>query len=290
MAVAGVALVAVMVVRWPSYSRASKEVAEVMTARHAIAANSTVLGLNYAPVGCDTNDPASQRLTDVHDLFTHIIDYLGTGTGHVVMLDNIGGLYPMFPYMWRGDRNPFSYIAGGQGFEGSPPAAGFARYNQVTGGSVDYVVTWCKKTAPANAPDAQAIDDQLAAHYDRTFASPNGKVEVYRYRALATPAPPRPRSAADDLAASYQAYHDHKWQESIDAAKRVLAANPKDDGAYTNMCAAYIELGQLDDAIAAGEKAIEINPDNQLGRNNLAWAATQEPTRIDADRALIARA
>ena len=47
---------------------------------------------------------------------------------------------------------------------------------------------------------------------------------------------------------------------------------PDYDLAYNNICAAYIELKLWDMAIDACQQAMSLNPDNQLAKNNLAWA------------------
>jgi Flp pilus assembly protein TadD len=55
-------------------------------------------------------------------------------------------------------------------------------------------------------------------------------------------------------------------------AEKVVSINPRNIAAYNNLCAANIMLGEFDKAIAAANKALEIDPNYQLTKNNLQWA------------------
>jgi tetratricopeptide (TPR) repeat protein len=46
--------------------------------------------------------------------------------------------------------------------------------------------------------------------------------------------------------------------------------------AYNNICCAYNEMKDWDHAIEAGKKAIEIDPSNQLAKNNFNWAKSRK--------------
>lgn len=69
------------------------------------------------------------------------------------------------------------------------------------------------------------------------------------------------------LSLSY--YVAGRFQDCIDACNQALALRPNYLQAYNNICAAYNKLQQWDKAIAAGKKALSIDPDNQLLKNNL---------------------
>lgn len=62
------------------------------------------------------------------------------------------------------------------------------------------------------------------------------------------------------------------YQESVKMAEKVISINPKNIAAYNNLCAANIMLGEFDKAIEAADKALEIDPNYQLTKNNLQWA------------------
>ena len=64
-------------------------------------------------------------------------------------------------------------------------------------------------------------------------------------------------------------YNYAKYTECAQAALKALTYNPKSYAAYNNLCSAYNMLGYWDDAIAAGRKALEIQPGDQLAINNL---------------------
>jgi len=67
-------------------------------------------------------------------------------------------------------------------------------------------------------------------------------------------------------------YGQGLFQKSVDACKEVIKIDPANSTAYNNMCAAYNNLQLWDDAIAAGERAVELAPNSQLAKNNLATA------------------
>jgi hypothetical protein len=66
------------------------------------------------------------------------------------------------------------------------------------------------------------------------------------------------------------------YKESIDYCNKVLEINPSNADAYNNMCVGYINLKDWDKAIEAGNKALAINPNDQLFRNNVVWAQSQK--------------
>ena len=92
--------------------------------------------------------------------------------------------------------------------------------------------------------------------------------------ASALPAGKTPEEFLDLSLAFYQA---KQFRKSIQAAQLALEKRPDYDAALNNICAANNALGQWDSAIAAGERAVRLNPANQLAKNNLAWAKSQKP-------------
>lgn len=67
-------------------------------------------------------------------------------------------------------------------------------------------------------------------------------------------------------------YQAGKFAESIAAAREALKIKPDYAPAWNNITASYNSVYDWDNAIAAGEKAVSLDPANQLARNNLEWA------------------
>ena len=55
----------------------------------------------------------------------------------------------------------------------------------------------------------------------------------------------------------------------INACREAIKLKPDYDLAYNNICSAYNMLHDFDNAIVAGQKAVQINPANQQAKNNL---------------------
>lgn len=85
--------------------------------------------------------------------------------------------------------------------------------------------------------------------------------------AASTPAAP----AAALMAESFRAYQAQKYEESIAAAQKALAADPTLADAYNNIAASFMGLKKTDEALAAVQQALKLNPNLQLAKNNLAW-------------------
>jgi len=90
-------------------------------------------------------------------------------------------------------------------------------------------------------------------------------------------------SAADEnmtpeslLELSLTYYQSGDYEKSVDAAREALKLRPYYDSAYINICAAYNQLEEWDKAVEAGENAVKLDPDNQLAKNNLAFARKRQ--------------
>ncbi len=68
---------------------------------------------------------------------------------------------------------------------------------------------------------------------------------------------------------SVKYYCKKMYKECIQASEKVLEINPKNATAYNNICTAHNALSQWDLAKAACQKAIELQPDFDLAKNNL---------------------
>jgi len=99
-----------------------------------------------------------------------------------------------------------------------------------------------------------------------------------------TPAPPAAPAAAapasafeQDIALARTLIDTGKPRESLVPLERAQRANPNAFAVYNNQCVAYGLLERRDEAVAACKRALEIDPSNQLGKNNLAWVAGIKP-------------
>lgn len=74
------------------------------------------------------------------------------------------------------------------------------------------------------------------------------------------------------LTEGLQQYDLGKYEKSIALNIQVLRIKPDNAEAYNTICAAYNQMRKWPDAIKACTKAIDLNPDYNLAKNNLAWA------------------
>lgn len=268
-----VIVIGLVLVRWPIYAQTSANTQEYLAVAPQIAPRSTVLPLNFAPNG-RTRDGGS--IPQRYPLLLHTADYLGAEDKQLIILDNIGGLYPMFPYLWRSARDPYLHIQQNAGMERVPPDVSFMSYRERTGGTVDYVVTWGFDSTFEREPGGRAIREQLDKAYERVAASPNGMAVVYRRLLVERDFKVPVASVNELIEASLQLYQARKYEESILMAEAAVKIDPRSDRAYNNICAACNELGNWDRAIEACEKAIAINPANELAQRNLRWAKSKK--------------
>ena len=70
------------------------------------------------------------------------------------------------------------------------------------------------------------------------------------------------------------------YDKSIEAWNKIFAFEPKSIVALNNIGTAFMMKNQVDDAIAVFKKAVENNPDDQLSKNNLAWAMSEKAKAV----------
>ncbi|MDE0014358.1 MAG: tetratricopeptide repeat protein [Candidatus Poribacteria bacterium] len=58
------------------------------------------------------------------------------------------------------------------------------------------------------------------------------------------------------------------WNEAVFRWKQVIDVDPEDSKAYNNIGVAYEALGKIDEAVAAYQRATELEPDNKYYRLN----------------------
>lgn len=252
-------------IRAPRQALASARVEEYVSVQSAIDPRSTVLILNY-DYGGRTEGGTDNELLPI---YVHAGEYLGASDRSLIILNNIGGLYRMYPYLWRSERNPFEHLATEEGIEGDPPSAELLGYRVHTSGRVDYVIVLGLATSPLKIhPTTVNLVAQLERGYTRVFASAHEGAVVYK----AQEPPPSAALAAAHLDRSFRLYQMRRFAQSIEAAQQVLALEPASDRAYNNICAAFNSMEQWELAIAACNDALRLNPDNQLAKNNRTWA------------------
>ncbi len=83
-------------------------------------------------------------------------------------------------------------------------------------------------------------------------------------------------SADNYVNLSLQYYNSGQFPESAKAAKAAAAIQPGYAAAWNNICAAYNRIGEWDSALVAGRKAVELNPSDELSKNNFVYAQTQQ--------------
>jgi len=84
-------------------------------------------------------------------------------------------------------------------------------------------------------------------------------------------------TANDFLNFSLKCYKEGKYNTCIEAAKRSIEITPNAN-AYSNMCAAYNQLKEYDQAIKAGYNAIKLEPNHKLAKGNLNFSIQQIKT------------
>lgn len=78
--------------------------------------------------------------------------------------------------------------------------------------------------------------------------------------------------------AAKQAAFQGQWQRAVELNRRILELAPRDVMAWNRLGHAYAELGQVADARAAYQRALEIEPTNAIAQRNvtrLEWLAEQ---------------
>lgn len=114
----------------------------------------------------------------------------------------------------------------------------------------------------------QHTKSQVALEKVKAIVDQNWESQLAKAMALAKGKP----NHDNYLNLSLAYYKVKNWEESINAARRALQFNPKGIGAYNNIGTALIHLGRYDEAIQNFDKALEIEPNYQLAKNNYNWA------------------
>ena len=103
----------------------------------------------------------------------------------------------------------------------------------------------------------------LLRFYEQLTTTAKEKIEKLENTAKQNPTP------ENYLNLSLEYYNNARYLDCVHAAQEAAKLKPDYDAAYNNICSAYNMLHDWDNAIAAGKKAVEINPKNQQAKNNL---------------------
>ena len=71
-----------------------------------------------------------------------------------------------------------------------------------------------------------------------------------------------------------------KYDEALDGYQQALLRNPYYVEAYCNIGVIYKNLGDLDKAVFYYDKALAVNPNFRIARNNMAIAFTDLGTKV----------
>jgi len=74
------------------------------------------------------------------------------------------------------------------------------------------------------------------------------------------------------------------YSKSIEVWNKIFDLDPKSTGALNSIGTAFMMKGQTDDAIALFKKALELEPGNQLAKNNLVWALDEKSRQQAGNR------
>lgn len=84
--------------------------------------------------------------------------------------------------------------------------------------------------------------------------------------------PANERDAAFNIEYGLNYFKVGDYSRSIDIWTKVVEADPKNIRALNNIGTAFMMKEQVDDAIAIFKQCLQIDPNDQLAKNNLAWA------------------
>ena len=164
------------------YDRLNGFLDEYVSAAAWIAPNSTLLPIHFWH---ESDKRSERRLTWRTNPLYHAPSHIGIER-NVINLRNLflsPEVLGYFPMRYRTERDPYLHI--GKTIDDRPPAVKFLRYEERTGGSVDYVLVMA--TEPVEAledEEAAEVAAQLEHGYELIYVSEgHGFVRLYRRRA-----------------------------------------------------------------------------------------------------------
>jgi Flp pilus assembly protein TadD len=130
---------------------------------------------------------------------------------------------------------------------------------------------------------ASRAGDYLA--FTRAVESDESQVLVAENSATASPEILESAKPAELLEAGVAALNSGNLNAAIPLLKRALELDPKNKVGWNDLGLAYMRLGQLDDAGAAFRKQIELNPFDEHAYNYLGFTLQQQQNYRDAAKA-----
>ena len=90
--------------------------------------------------------------------------------------------------------------------------------------------------------------------------------------------------AVDGMAAGRQAVQNKNWTQAVASFKKAVAENPKNPDAHNMLGYSHRALGKFDDAFAAYDKALAIDPKHKgaLEYSGLGYLKTNQKAKAEA--------
>lgn len=123
---------------------------------------------------------------------------------------------------------------------------------------------WDKLSLVAQDTLSLAPNDEQALTYSMRAEKRLGQIRLAEEEAQLYP------TAENYITLSLLYFEKQDYTHVIDASLQAIKINPAQAAAYNNVCAAYNELHEYAKGEAACEKALEIQPEFELAKNNLA--------------------
>lgn len=86
------------------------------------------------------------------------------------------------------------------------------------------------------------------------------------------------KSEKDLIQYSYSLYLEKKFADVILVSRLIISKNKKNAMAFNNLCASLNSLQRFEEGMNACQKSLEISPDFQLAKNNLAYSKSEIST------------
>ncbi len=174
--IAFAAIAGLFLLQLPGHQATSDGFAEIANAGKLIPERSRVLGISFNHNG---TTGMGNTISPHYWAFLHSIDYLGAEKS-LVMLSNYEAANLHFPIQFKKEINPFRPLSRIGDVESNPPEADVKRYSELTGLSVDYILTWCLSQSYQDDKEVNAFRKFLNANYELVYISKTGMAMLFR--------------------------------------------------------------------------------------------------------------
>ena len=102
-----------------------------------------------------------------------------------------------------------------------------------------------------------------------------------------TPSVTPQEQATDEMAVGRKAVQNKNWSQAVSSFKKAVVENPKNADAYNLLGYSHRALGKFDDAFAAYDKALAIDPKHKgaLEYSGLGYLKTNQKVKAEAQLA-----